>query len=91
MRPIRKDTRGNYMTVRFPNITQFEDPRDVEIVSDASTRLDMLALSYYGDQRHWKVIAWYSGVRLPTVEVGTVIKIPYRLSDILKTFTELNK
>ena len=45
-----------------------------------------LANIYYGDPKHWWIIAWYNGY--PTeanIQIGDVIEIPLNFEEIIKT------
>lgn len=71
-------------------IPEYDD--DIYIMSDTSTRLDILADRYYGDVSLYKILMLCNDIPSIVPQVGTTIRIPSanRLPDILTLITETN-
>jgi hypothetical protein len=71
------------------------EPKDSEfyIISTAGDRFDLLANLYYKDPSLWWVIAVANNLNDANffVEVGTQLRIPADISDILNNLYKINK
>lgn len=86
------DTNTMYMeSTIYPKI----EPKDNDfyIIATAGDRLDLLANVYYKDPSMWWVIAVANNLNDANffVEVGTQLRIPADVSDILNNLYKVNK
>jgi hypothetical protein len=86
------DTNTMYMeSTIYPKI----EPKDNDfyIIATAGDRLDLLANVYYKDPSMWWVIAVANNLNDANffVEVGTQLRIPADVSDILNNLYKINK
>lgn len=86
------DTNTMYMeSTIYPKI----EPKDNDfyIIATAGDRLDLLANVYYKDPSMWWVIAVANNLNDANffVEVGTQLRIPADISDILNNLYKINK
>ena len=65
-----------YLTTRYPNFTRMEG--DYYIISRRGDRCDLLAQQFYGDVRHWWIIANANNIGKGSfnIEPGQQIRIP---------------
>ncbi len=86
------DTSVTYMeSTIYPKI----EPKnsDFYIIASAGDRLDLLANRYYKDPSMWWVIATANNLNDANffVEVGTQLRIPADVSEILNNLYKINK
>jgi hypothetical protein len=86
------DTNTMYMeSTIYPKI----EPKDTDfyIIASAGDRLDLLANVYYKDPSMWWIIAVANNLNDANffVEVGTQLRIPADVSDILNNLYKINK
>lgn len=86
------DTNTMYMeSTIYPKI----EPKNTDfyIIATAGDRLDLLANLYYKDPSMWWVIAVANNLNDANffVEVGTQLRIPADVSDILNNLYKVNK
>jgi hypothetical protein len=86
------DTNVTYMeSTIYPKI----EPNDSDfyIIATSGDRLDLLANLYYKDPSMWWVIATANNLNDANffVEVGTQLRIPANVSDILNNLYKINK
>ena len=86
------DTNTMYMeSTIYPKI----EPKDSDfyIIATAGDRLDLLANLYYKDPSMWWIIATANNLNDANffVEVGTQLRIPADVSEILNNLYKINK
>tara|TARA_B100000945_G_C20209798_1_gene515496 strand:- start:287 stop:598 length:312 start_codon:yes stop_codon:yes gene_type:complete len=89
---IDKETNNRiYSSTLYPRI----DARNTDVVlvvKDGSNRLDLIAWKYYKSPTLWWVISQANNLKGDTmyVEVGSKIRIPTHIEDILRDMDLLN-
>ena len=80
-----------YTSVLYPAI-QARNSDIVVIVKDGSNRLDSIAWKYYKSPTLWWVISQANNLTGDTmyVKVGSKIRIPTHIEDIIRDMDELN-
>jgi len=91
--PIGKTLEGRrfYKTIIYPQIKPRID--DIYVITDRSDRLDNLAYEYYKDSTLYWVISISNNIPQDSIfiPVGSQIRIPQNINNILKEFEELNQ
>jgi hypothetical protein len=92
--PIIKNSTGTryYKDNKYPRIPLSVD--DIYVETTIGDRFDLLALQYYGDPSFWWVIS-VANELLPQnslyIPVGSQIRIPINVSNIITTYNVINK
>jgi len=91
--PIGKNNEGRrfYKTILYPQITPKSD--DIYVITDRSDRLDNLAYEYYKDSTLYWIISISNNIPQDSIfiPVGSQIRIPQDVNNILKDFEKLNQ
>ena len=92
--PTTKSTSGKsiYTTSRYPRVPKSFS--DIYVYTNIKDRYDTLAQQYYGDSTLWWIISIANeDVKQDslTPPIGTQIRIPQNISQIISNFEELNK
>tara|TARA_R110000803_G_scaffold72667_3_gene136349 strand:- start:821 stop:1165 length:345 start_codon:yes stop_codon:yes gene_type:complete len=92
--PTSKSNSGKtvYTTSRYPNIPKLVS--DIYVYTNIKDRYDILAQQYYGDSSLWWIISIANkDIQQDslTPPIGTQIRIPQNVSQIISNFEELNK
>ena len=92
--PIIKNSTGTryYKDNKYPRIPLSVD--DIYVETTIGDRFDLLALQYYGDPSFWWIIS-VANELLPQnslyIPVGSQIRIPINVSNIITTYNVINK
>lgn len=82
-----------YKNLKYPNIPLSED--DIYVVTTAEDRLDSLAHQFYNDVRLWWIIANANPDKIRRdgfgLDSNIEIRIPQDVTNIVKSFEQLNK
>jgi hypothetical protein len=80
-----------YRDSKYPSIPL--SPNDIYVVTTIGDRYDLLANQYYGDSTLWWIISTANSL-LPQnsifIPVGTQIRIPTDINNILTSYNNLN-
>jgi hypothetical protein len=80
-----------YRDSKYPSIPL--SPTDIYVVTTIGDRYDLLANQYYGDSTLWWIISSANSL-LPQnsifISVGTQIRIPTDINNILTSYNNLN-
>lgn len=81
-----------YKNKLYPNIPISNE--DIFVITTVGDRLDLLSYTYYKNPEYWWVISMANnnvtkGSLFPIP--GTQLRIPLNISEVLRTFNELNK
>jgi nucleoid-associated protein YgaU len=80
-----------YRDSKYPSISL--SPTDIYVVTTIGDRYDLLANQYYGDSTLWWIISAANSL-LPQnsifIPVGTQIRIPTDINNILTSYNNLN-
>jgi hypothetical protein len=86
------DNRPYYKGKFYPNIPVSEN--DIYVITTIGDRFDLLALQYYNDPSLWWIIS-SANENLPQnslyISVGTQLRIPTDVSEILTNYRSLNQ
>lgn len=92
--PIIKNSEGTryYKDNKYPRVPL--SVNDIYVETTIGDRFDLLALQYYGDPSFWWVIS-IANENLPQnslyIPVGSQIRIPVNISNIVTTYNVINK
>ena len=92
--PIIKNSTGTryYKDNKYPRIPLSVD--DIYVETTIGDRFDLLSLQYYGDPSFWWIIS-VANESLPQnslyIPVGSQIRIPINISNIITTYNVINK
>lgn len=77
-------------SVIYPPIPR--DLSDIYLLTTIGDRLDLLAKKYYGDVGYYWIIAEANGVGKGdlALEPGTQLRVPTRITEIVREFKSLN-
>ena len=77
-------------SVIYPPIPR--DISDIYLLTTPGDRLDLLAKKYYGDVGYWWIIAEANAIGKGdlTIPPGTQIRVPTRVTNIIREYTNLN-
>ena len=84
---MRKIAKKTFVTVELPKIER--SPQDRFIYSIEGDRLDNLAFEFYGDPRHWVVLALANNLGKGTLVVPSGIQLRIPPQAIVTDFLEL--
>jgi len=87
----RWDGKQVYQSTTYPTIVPQDT--DIQIVTDETTYLDLLAQKYYSDSSLWWIIVLANsglGTGRLSVPAGLILRIPTNISSILDQFNKLN-
>jgi hypothetical protein len=91
--PITKTSDGIrlYKTTLYPQINPQID--DIYVITDRGDRLDNLSYEYYKDSTLYWIISISNNIPQDSIfiPVGTQIRIPQNIENILKDFESLNQ
>jgi hypothetical protein len=80
-----------YRDSKYPTIPL--SPNDIYVITTIGDRYDLLADQYYGDSTLWWIISTANSL-LPQnsifIPIGTQIRIPTNISEILTSYNNLN-
>jgi hypothetical protein len=81
----------HYETTLMPTIKP--NIKDIYIYASSADRLDLLSQKYYGDARHWWIIALANNLGKGSLQipVGKQIRIPADIIDIEGLYRELQE
>lgn len=88
----RWDGKPIYKSVTYPSIIPLSS--DIQVVTNETTYLDLLAQKYYKDSSLWWVIVLANdglGTGRMTVPAGKILRIPTNISYILTQYKLLNR
>jgi nucleoid-associated protein YgaU len=87
----RFDGQRVYATTYYPVIPN--DASDVYIIASEQDYLDSLAKKYYGDESYWWIIATANnfGNGKLSIPVGTQVRIPGNVAQIMQTLKQVNQ
>ena len=76
--------------VLYPPIPR--DVTDIYLMTTPGDRLDLLAKKYYGDVGYWWLIAEANGIGRGSmvIPVGMQLRVPTRISQIIRDYELLN-
>ena len=85
---IIKEFGKTYQTSRFPVIEK--SPRDRYIFTREGDRLDNLAFQFYGDPRHWQILAIANNLGKGTLHIpmGIQLRIPFPITGLTNRLRE---
>jgi hypothetical protein len=92
--PIIKNSEGTryYRDNKYPRIPL--SVNDIYVETTIGDRFDLLSLQYYGDPSFWWIIST-ANENLPQnslyIPVGSQIRIPTNVSNIVTTYNVINK
>ena len=92
--PIIKNSEGTryYKDNKYPRVPL--SVNDIYVETTIGDRFDLLALQYYGDPSFWWIIS-NANENLPQnslyITVGSQIRIPVNVSNIVTTYNVINK
>ena len=92
--PIIKNSEGTryYKDNKYPRIPL--NVNDIYVITTIGDRFDLLALQYYNDPSLWWIIS-SANENLPQnslyISVGTQLRIPTDVSEILTNYRSLNQ
>ena len=92
--PIIKNSEGTryYKDNKYPRVPL--SVNDIYVETTIGDRFDLLALQYYGDPSFWWIIS-IANENLPQnslyITVGSQIRIPVNISNIVTTYNVINK
>lgn len=92
--PIIKNSEGTryYKDNKYPRVPL--SVNDIYVETTIGDRFDLLAFQYYGDPSFWWVIS-IANENLPQnslyIPVGSQIRIPTNVSNIVTTYNVINK
>ena len=92
--PIIKNSEGTryYRDNKYPRIPL--SVNDIYVETTIGDRFDLLSLQYYGDPSFWWIIST-ANENLPQnslyIPVGSQIRIPTNISNIVTTYNVINK
>jgi len=92
--PIIKNSEGTryYKDNKYPRVPL--SVNDIYVETTIGDRFDLLALQYYGDPSFWWIIS-IANESLPQnslyIPVGSQIRIPVNVSNIITTYNVINK
>ena len=92
--PIIKNSEGTryYRDNKYPRVPL--SVNDIYVETTIGDRFDLLALQYYGDPSFWWIIS-IANETLPQnslyIPVGSQIRIPVNVSNIITTYNVINK
>lgn len=88
----RWDGKSVYKSVTYPVLIPLDS--DIQVVTNETTYLDLLAQKYYKDSSLWWVIVLANeglGTGRMTVPAGKIVRIPVNVSYILTQYKLLNR
>ena len=92
-RLIRSGNRRYFKNLKYPNIPLSSD--DIYILTTTDDRLDSLAYQFYNDIRLWWIIANANPDKIKRdgfgLDSNIEIRIPQNVTNIVKSFEQLNK
>jgi nucleoid-associated protein YgaU len=86
---LNKMRKKTFVTVELPVIER--SPQDRFIFTNSNDRLDNLAFEFYGDPRHWVVLALANNLGKGTLAVPPGIQLRIPPQSIVTDFLELIK
>ena len=92
--PVVKNPDGvrQYKDNKYPRVPL--SINDIYVLTGEGDRLDLLASQYYGDSSLWWVIS-IANENLPQnslyIPLGTQLRIPSNASNVINSYTSLNK
>ena len=90
---LRGTNKRFYKYLKYPNIPLSED--DIYVVTTIEDRLDSLANQFYNDVRLWWIIANANPDKIRRdgfgLDSNIEIRIPQDVTNIVKSFEQLNK
>lgn len=92
--PIIKNSEGTryYRDNKYPRVPL--SVNDIYVETTIGDRFDLLSLQYYGDPSFWWIIS-IANENLPQnslyIPVGSQIRIPINVSNIVTTYNVINK
>tara|TARA_Y100001938_G_C7829673_1_gene300714 strand:- start:201 stop:512 length:312 start_codon:yes stop_codon:yes gene_type:complete len=89
---INKENKNRvYVSTLYPDI-EARNSDTVIMVKEGNQRMDLLAYKYYGSPTLWWIISQANNLAGDTmyVPVGTKIRIPTHIDDILRAMDDLN-
>jgi hypothetical protein len=92
--PIIKNSEGTryYKDNKYPRVPL--SVNDIYVETTIGDRFDLLAFQYYGDSSFWWIIS-IANENLPQnslyIPVGSQIRIPTNVSNIVTTYNVINK
>lgn len=90
--PLKTGDNGKRVvrSVIYPPIPR--DLSDIYLLTTPGDRLDLIAQKYYGDVGYWWIIAEANGIGKGdlTIPPGTQVRVPTRITDILREYKNLN-
>ena len=87
------NNKRRYSTLYYPDFERKSS--DIYLITNMSTRLDLLSYQYYGDTRFWPILARANKLHTATIRppIGFRLRIPYPLNydEIQYAFNEANE